>query len=164
MKREESAMSLKRYALAAAVLIGAGQLFVPAPAEAADKVCKLEIAGNDLMQFDKKELTAAADCTQIELTLKHTGKLPATAMGHNWVLVKTPDVSAVANAGISAGVKNNYVPAEDKRVMAHTKVVGGGESDTIKFSTAGLKKGEAYSFVCTFPGHSAIMKGTFKFG
>src|SRR5687767_6536873 len=143
MKREESSMSLKRYALVAAVLIGAGQLFVTTPAEAADKVCKLEIAGNDMMQFDKKELTAASDCTQIELTLKHTGKLPATAMGHNWVLVKTADAAAVANAGISAGVKNNYVALDDKRVLAHTKVIGGGESTTVKFSTAALKKGES---------------------
>jgi azurin len=164
MKSEESSMRLKRYALAAAVLIGAGQLFAIAPAQAAPKVCKLEIAGNDMMQFDKKELTAAADCTEIELTLKHAGKLPATAMGHNWVLVKTADAAAVGNAGIGAGIKNNHVPPDDKRVLAHTKVIGGGESTTVKFPTSALKKGESYTFECTFPGHSSIMKGTLKFG
>jgi azurin len=42
--------------------------------------------------------------------------------------------------------------------------VGGGQSDTIKFATSALKQGEAYSFFCSFPGHSAIMKGAFKFG
>ena len=26
-----------------------------------------------------------------------------------------------------------------------------------------LKKGEAYTFFCSFPGHSSIMKGAFKF-
>ncbi len=53
-----------------------------------DKVCKVEISGNDAMQFDKKELSVAADCAQVEVTLKHSGKLPAQAMGHNWVLVE----------------------------------------------------------------------------
>ena len=50
---------------------------------AADKVCKLEITGTDAMQFDKKELSVAGDCTQVEVTLHHSGKLPAQAMGHN---------------------------------------------------------------------------------
>jgi len=34
----------------------------------------------------------------------------------------------------------------------------------VTFSTAGLKKGGAYSYLCTFPGHNALMHGTFKFG
>ena len=46
----------------------------------ADKVCKLEITGTDAMQYDKKELSVAADCTQVEVTLHHSGKLPAQAM------------------------------------------------------------------------------------
>jgi len=100
----------------------------------------------------------------VQLTLKHTGKLPKEAMGHNWVLTKTEDLTAVANAGLSAGVANNYIQQGDKRVIAHTKVVGGGESDTITFPTSGLQKGGAYSYLCTFPGHNALMRGTFKFG
>ena len=39
---------------------------------AADKVCKLAIAGNDAMQYDKKELDVAAACTQVALTLTPT--------------------------------------------------------------------------------------------
>jgi len=156
-------MRFTRYTLAAALVIGAAQLFT-APAEAAGKTCKLEITGNDAMQFDKKELAVAADCTEVELTLKHIGKLPAQAMGHNWVLTKTADAQAVATAGMPAGLKLNYVAADDKRVLAHTKVVGGGESDTIKFPASALKKGESYTFACTFPGHSSIMNGKLKFG
>jgi len=156
-------MKLKHTLLAAA-LIGANAFLFAAPASAADKVCKLEITGNDLMQYDKKELKAAADCTTIELTLKHIGKLPAASMGHNWVLAKTADITAVSNDGLSAGLPANYVKAGDKRVIAHTKVVGGGESDTIKIPASALKKGEDYSYECTFPGHSALMKGKFTFG
>jgi azurin len=130
---------------------------------AADKVCKLEIGGNDAMQFDKKELAVAPECTQVEVTLKHTGKLPAQAMGHNWVLVKTADVAAVASDGIGAGFANDHVKKGDARVIAHTKIVGGGQSTSITFPTAALKKGESYTYFCSFPGHSAIMKGLLKF-
>ena len=139
-------------------------LAVAGNAFGADKVCKVDIAGNDQMQYDKKEIAVAADCTEVEVTLKHTGKLPAQAMGHNWVLARTSDLSAVASDGMGAGLPNNYLKKGDTRVIAHTKVVGGGQSDTVKFATSALKKGEAYSFFCSFPGHSTMMKGVFKFG
>jgi azurin len=139
-------------------------LAVAGNAFAADKVCKLEISGNDQMQFDKKELAVAADCTQVELTLKHTGKLPAQAMGHNWVLSKTADLAGVSSDGIGAGFANDHIKKGDTRVIAHTKIVGGGQSTSVTFPASALKKGEAYSFFCTFPGHSSIMKGVLKFG
>jgi azurin len=156
-------LTLTRNMLAAAVLIGAAVGFQPA-ADAADKVCKLAITGTDLMQYDKKELDVAADCTSVELTLTHGGKLPKEAMGHNWVLVNTPDLSAVANAGMSAGIASNYIAPGDKKVLANTKLVGGGESATVTFSTSLLKKGGDYTFLCTFPGHNSVMRGVFKFG
>ena len=142
----------------------ASLLAVSAGAFGADKVCKVEITGSDSMQFDKKEISVAADCTSVELTLKHSGKLPAQAMGHNWVLSKTADMQGVVNDGMSAPFASQHIKAGDARVIAHTKIVGGGQSDVVTFPTSALKKGEAYSFFCTFPGHSALMKGAFKFG
>ena len=123
-------MSL-RYCSMAAVLVTGALLAFSAPVKAADKVCKLEIAGNDLMQYDKKELKVGSDCTQIEVTLSHTGKLPAAAMGHNWVLTKT---------------------------------IGGGQMTSVTFPASALKKGESYTYFCSFPGHNALMKGTFSIG
>ena len=137
---------------------------ISASAFGADKVCKVDIAGNDQMQYDKKEISVAADCTEVEVTLKHAGKLPAQAMGHNWVLSRTADMSGVVGDGVGAGFANNHIKAGDARVIAHTKIVGGGQSDTITFATSALKKGEAYSYFCTFPGHSSMMKGVLKFG
>ena len=131
---------------------------------AADKVCKLEITGTDAMQFDKKELSVAGDCTQVEVTLHHSGKLPAQAMGHNWVLAKTADVAGVSSDGIAAGFANDHIKKDDARVIAHTKIVGGGQTTSITFPTSALTKGGAYTFFCSFPGHSSIMKGVFKFG
>jgi azurin len=130
----------------------------------ADKVCKLEITGTDAMQFDKKELAVAADCTQVEVTLHHSGKLPAQAMGHNWVLAKTADVAGVASDGVSASFANDHIKAGDTRVIAHTKIVGGGQSTSVTFPTSKLKAGESYTYFCSFPGHSSLMKGVFKFG
>jgi azurin len=130
----------------------------------ADKVCKLEITGTDAMQFDKKELSIAADCTQVELTLHHSGKLPAQAMGHNWVLAKTADVAGIASDGVGAGFAKDHIKAGDTRVIAHTKIVGGGQSTSVTFPVSALKKGESYTYFCSFPGHSSIMKGAFKIG
>ena len=131
---------------------------------AADKSCKVDIASTDQMTYDKKEIAVAADCTEVEVTLRHTGKLPAQAMGHNWVLTKTSDAQPVATDGLSAGIAGDYVKKGDARVIAHTKIIGGGQTTSVKFPTSALKKGEAYTFFCSFPGHVALMKGTFKFG
>src|SRR6187455_3635037 len=136
--------------------------FAASSAFAADKVCKVDVAGNDQMQYDKKEISVAADCTQIEVTLKHAGKLPAQAMGHNWVLAKSADAAGVASDGIGAGFANDHIKKGDTRVIAHTKIVGGGQSASVTFPMSALKKGESYTYFCSFPGHSALMKGTFK--
>ncbi|HSC07967.1 MAG TPA: azurin [Steroidobacteraceae bacterium] len=140
------------------LIVALGLLFAANAAFAA-KNCTLSIEGNDLMKFNVTELKVPADCTDVEVVLKHVGKLPKAAMGHNWVLTKTADMQAVANAGVSAGLDKEYLPAGDKRVVAHTKVIGGGESTSVKFKTSQLTKGGDYTFFCSFPGHSALMKG-----
>jgi azurin len=153
-------MRFSRKAFAALALIGVPAMLLAAPAQAA-KLCKLEITGNDMIQYDKKQLKVGSDCTQVELTLTHTGKLPAASMGHDWVLVKADDVQAVASDGLAAGAANNYIKKDDARVIAHTKVVGGGESTGVTFAMSLLKKGQSYKYMCTFPGHNALMNGDF---
>ena len=148
--------------LASTVLLGALSVF--APLTHAAKTCELTIEGNDAMQFNKTSLAVAADCTEVKLTLSHPGKLPAAAMGHNWVLTETSVFQAVATAGMSAGLPNNYVPKDDARVIAHTKVIGAGETATVTFPTSKLKKGGDYTFFCSFPGHWSVMKGKLTFG
>ena len=125
------------------------------------KTCELSIEGTDAMQYSTKELTVAKDCTDVKLTLKHAGKLPKTAMGHNWVLASEKDMQAITTAGMTAGVANDYIP-KDAKIIAHTGLVGGGETSTATFKLADLKAGESYKYFCTFPGHSAIMNGVFS--
>jgi azurin len=153
-------MTLSRI-LASTILLGALSVFAPLTYA---KTCELTISGNDAMQFDKQTLAVEADCTEVKLTLTHSGKLPASAMGHNWVLTETSVFQAVATAGMSAGLPNDYVPKDDQRVIAHTKVIGGGETTSVTFPTSALKKGGDYTFFCSFPGHWSVMKGTLTFG
>ena len=154
-------MNVMRSFAAAAMLCVA--LAVPRFAHAADP-CQLEISGNDQMQYDKPSLSVPASCTQVTLTLHHTGKLPREAMGHNWVLVGAADFNAVANSGMGAGLANEYVQPGDQRVLAHTRTIGGGQTTSVTFPSSLLKPGGDYRYLCTFPGHNALMRGTFKFG
>lgn len=127
------------------------------PAFAEEK--KLEITGSDAMQFNTKALEVTAGDTVV-LTLKHIGKLPKAAMGHNVVvLTPTTKVPDFATKAMKAAA-TEYIPADEeskKEIVAHTKLVGGGESDTVTF-TAPAEAG-AYPYVCTFPGHFALMQG-----
>ena len=123
------------------------------------KTCDLAIESNDAMQFNKKELTVDADCTDITLTLKHTGTMPKAAMGHNWTLSKAEDAAAIIAAGGKAGLAADFIPANEPRVIATTKIIGGGESISVTFKKNQLKPGEHYQYFCTFPGHGAVMKG-----
>lgn len=127
------------------------------------KTCNVEIEGNDAMQFDKSEIKVAADCSKVSLTLRHVGKLPAAAMGHNWVLTEAADFDALTAATLAAAA-TQYVPKDDRRVIAHTALIGGGEKASVEFSTRTLRKGGEYLFFCSFPGHWAVMKGRFIFG
>jgi azurin len=126
--------------------------------------CKINIESNDMMQFSSHELTVPAHCNDVEVTLRHSGKLPAKVMGHDWVLAKDADMSGIVNAGLAAGANHGYLPQGDARIIAATGVVGGGESTTVKFSTTALVQGGRYVFFCTSPGHSAVMRGRFLFG
>jgi len=153
-------MTRVRNAGATVLLLGALSLSRLAHADP----CQLDISGNDQMQYDKATLTVPASCKEVTLTLHHTGKLPREAMGHNWVLVNAADFDAVANAGLGAGLANDYVAPGDKRVLAHTRTIGGGQTASVTFPTSLLKPGGDYRYLCSFPGHNALMRGTLKFG
>ncbi len=118
---------------------------------------EITLNANDAMQFDKNEFTVSAGQTVV-LTLNHTGKQPAASMGHNFVLLtQGTDMATFATAAMAAK-DNDYIPADGNGVIAHTKLIGGGESDTITFTAP--EKG-TYDFLCSFPGHYSIMKGKF---
>ncbi|GAB3516118.1 azurin [Pseudoxanthomonas daejeonensis] len=139
--------------LVAIALFGAAGL-----AQAAGN-CTISLKGDDAMKFDLKEATVSAGCATITVELTHTGKLPAAAMGHNVVITKTADLAGLARDAIKAGAAKSYVPEGDARAIAHTKIIGGGEKTKITFPGKALTAGGDYTFFCSFPGHSTLMKG-----
>ncbi|MEM9327388.1 MAG: azurin [Bacteroidota bacterium] len=128
-----------------------------APA-AADTVF-LTIEGNDLMQFNLKELKVM-EGQIVKLTLVHSGQMAVEAMGHNWILLdKGTDKGAFGQAAIAAR-ENDYVPQEGEMadaILAYTGLVGGGEETSVVFTAPSFGY---YDYICSFPGHYAIMQGT----
>jgi len=83
-------------------------------------------------------------------------------MLHNFVLCQPGRGQDVGAAALALGLDGNaksFVPDRDD-VLYHTALVQPGESDTIFFN-APTAPGD-YDFVCTFPGHSALMKGILR--
>lgn len=135
-------------------------LLASATSIAATNECVTTVTGNDAMQFDTKAITVSKTCKEFTVNLVHSGKLPKTSMGHNWVLSKTADAQPIAADGIAAGLDHNYIKPGDARVIATTTLIGGGEKTSVKFPVSKLKEGETYTFFCSAPGHIAVMQGS----
>ncbi|MFN8567823.1 MAG: plastocyanin/azurin family copper-binding protein [Kouleothrix sp.] len=123
-----------------------------APAGGGATSLNVSTAGEQL-QFAPANLTAAPG--DVKLTFKNG----SSAQKHNWVLVKGGDdvAAKVDEEGVGAGDAKGYIPDDKANILANTKLLNGGESDSI---TAKVEAG-TYTFLCTFPGHYAAgMKGT----
>lgn len=125
---------------------------------ASAKEIKIEITGNDQMQYNVKAFEVT-EGQKVVLTFKHIGQLPAAAMGHNVVILK-PGTAVPAFATKCFPAKDTeYIPQDEEskaEIVAYTKMLGGSESDVITFTAPA--PGD-YPFICSFPGHFAIMQG-----
>lgn len=118
----------------------------------------LEPEGNQ-MKYATTEFTVSPG-EEVRLVFKNTADSPA--MIHNVVLLTTSDdamTRKVGQAGASAGASANYVPDHDA-VLAATDVADPGETVEITF-TAPEEPGD-YTYLCTYPGHWATMRGTMR--
>ena len=111
------------------------------------------VNADDKMRFD---LTAfeAAPGQKIIVTLKNVGTTPKFSMGHNFVLLdRTVNIGNVQTFLDKASTEaaHDYVPPGAKEVLAHTKLLGPSETDTVTFN-APFVPGE-YLYLCSFPGH-----------
>jgi azurin len=123
----------------------------------ADGVVHIEIRSDDSMKFDVKKIVVKAG-QKVKLTLTHSGRLDKRIMGHNVVILnKGTRLSSFASKA-AASRDNDFIPAETTEVIAHTKMIGGGETTTVEFTApeAGI-----YDYICSFPAHYALMKGKF---
>lgn len=109
------------------------------------------------LRFDTKQLVVEAG-KPFQVIFENPDAMP-----HNIVFVQPGTLQAVAEA-VQAQAPDKldsqgraYVPEKDSRVLAATKLLEAGQKETLDL-TAPEKEG-TYEFVCTFPGHWAIMQG-----
>ena len=106
------------------------------------------------MKFDKKNITVQAG-SWVRINLVNEGVDPA--MLHNIVFVKYGTRKEVAKQSIEAGPDLQFVP-KSPDVIAYSDLADPGETVVLEFEAP--EKGN-YEFICTYPGHSEIMRGYF---
>jgi azurin len=146
-----------RYVFALTALLG---VVVNTPSTSHAQTCNAVVQSDDALRYTPQSIEVPSTCKDFTVTLTHSGRLPVLAMGHNWVLAKEADMAGVARTGMLAGAANQYVDPTDRRVIAHTNVIGGGQAASVSFPVSALRSGETYAFFCTFAGHSPVMQGT----
>jgi len=122
--------------------------------------CETTVDSTDQMSFNTKEIVIDKSCKTFTVELTHSGSLPKNVMGHNLVISKEADMQPIATDGLAAGIDKNYLKDGDARVIAHTKIIGAKETDSLTFDVSKLDAAEKYGFFCSFPGHISMMKGT----
>ncbi|OQR37805.1 azurin [Pseudomonas sp. Bc-h] len=122
--------------------------------------CSVDVDSTDQMTFSTKAIEIDKSCKEFTVNLKHSGSLPKNVMGHNLVVSKEADMQPIATDGLSAGIDKQYLKEGDARIIAHTKIIGAGETDSLTIDVSKLDPAEKYGFFCSFPGHISMMKGT----
>lgn len=122
--------------------------------------CAVTIESNDQISWNKQAIEVDKQCSEFTITLVHAGKLDKEVMGHNWVLAKEQDMSAVAK-GVWMQKATDYIK-EDPRIIAHTQLIGGGEQSSIVVEVNKLQEGQKYVYFCSYPEHVELMHGTLE--
>ena len=126
--------------------------------------CSVQIYGTETKNYTDTanqkitQIIVPAVCQDFSITLTNTSKRHKTTMGHNLVIAKSSDVKGVVLDGAIAGIGKDYLKPKDKRILTHTKLLGGGESDTVRFKVSAIQGGD-YDFFCSFLGHENKMHG-----
>lgn len=116
----------------------------------------INLTGSDDMKYDKTLFKVKAG-QKVTMDFKNVGKLPAAAMSHNVVILQQgTDVQKFGEAAVPAASTGHIPPSMTDDVIAHTKLLGPGESDQITFT---LPDPGVYDFICSFPGHFGTMHG-----
>ena len=104
------------------------------------------------MKFDVENITVD-EGSWVRITLVNEGI--DIAMQHNIVFVKYGTRKEIATQAIDAGPDMKYVPNNDN-VIASSDLAMPGETVVLEFKAP--PKGN-YEYICTYPGHSEIMRG-----
>jgi azurin len=108
------------------------------------------------LKYDVTSLQVKAG-TKIKLVFNNNDD-----MSHNVVVVPPDKGNEVGDAALTLGLKGaemQYVP-NSSNVLYHTNLIQPGTSESIYF-IAPSKPGD-YIYLCTYPGHAALMRGVLK--
>ena len=124
--------------------------------------CETSLSAADNMMFDKRKISVDSSCKKFVINFEHKGKMPIAAGGHNVVIIQTEDFNTVVKKiDMKLGAETGFLP-ETPEVLAKTAIIGGGSQATLTIDTSKLEKGGSYQFICSFPGHYAVMRGTLE--
>jgi len=140
-------------------LAGLAGLALAVPQAKVDRTGRVTLeVGTDsrAMIFDRTELTVPAGAT---VTVVFRNNLRSTPMPHNWVLVRPGNEQDVAEAGRKAGLKSDFLQRGDARVIAATPLTAPGGQRSVTFVAPAPG---SYPYICTFPGHYLVMRGTLR--
>ena len=115
---------------------------------------EVTIQADDKMRYDVTAFDASPG-QKISVTIKNIGTTPKFSMGHNFVMldrtINTGNVQSAFLDKASIEASHDYVPPGAKEVLAHSKLLGPGESEVVTFNAPYIP-GE-YLYLCSFPGH-----------
>lgn len=124
--------------------------------------CAVDISGGDSLSYSRASIAVPRACEAFTIRFAHRGIRPRETMGHNWVLSTLGHMQGVVDDGLIAGAQRHYLKPDDERVLASSRMLGGGESEELRFDTGRLRPDEVYVFFCTFPGHASRAKGLIR--
>lgn len=157
MNSLSSTIKVLAFTLGSAFLSGCEKPAPPAAKAPEASAATIEITGNDQMKFSLASFDVEAG-QRVTVVFKNIGTMPKESMGHTWTLLdQGTNVEKFADAGFPHASNGYIAPQLKSRVLATTKLLGPGESESVAF-TVPPRRG-AYDYICVFPGHPAMMKG-----
>lgn len=110
-----------------------------------------------LLRYTVDEFTVKVG-QPVELTLDNTDLMP-----HNLLITAPGALEAVSQKALAMGVEGwgkHYIPENTPEILHATRLVDAAKQETLRFK-APDQVGD-YPYVCTFPGHSYVMRGVMK--
>lgn len=134
----------------------------PAPAAGTAEVAAITIKPDTAnpLAYDVKEFTVKAG-QKVKLTFNNNH--PAVPQMHN-IVIGTPGSKdklmslAMQMASSPDGMAKGYVP-DAPEILFHTKLLQPNQTEDLEFTAPAAG---SYPYLCTFPGHGAIMNGVMK--
>lgn len=115
---------------------------------------EVTVQADDKMRYDFTAFDVSPG-QKVIVTFKNIGTTPKASMGHNFVVldrtVTTANIQSTFLDKASMEAAHDYVPPGAKEVLAHSKLLGPGETEVVTFNAPYIP-GD-YLYVCSFPGH-----------